>query len=270
MQNDKPKFKMNVFTSLATLTLILLISNCQKNKNILESSSGISERIKLSYSKEDTIEAAEFGLWLSGELSVADSLVSELLYNLNYLRAKYAESFPVIDKDNRFLPPWAVSQVACKVDSITNTQINNNQYKGWNQLSPSLRLDTIISYPDDIGWCLLGFNEMYHPARLSEIYSHLPGFLVCEPNFIIFGGFSGFPFFPRLVGESISYVYPEPPGMAHTYYYFKYEGDEPQFIGKWNRVNEAEPDWWAEAKLNIENFDNWDGYNSATGFLIKN
>ena len=253
-------------TIFTLLSFIFLISSCQKNVGVLDFDSDNEQRIILNYSKSDSIEAIEFAIWLSGELEAPDSLVTELLYNLNYLRYKFGSAFPIVNDAGRFLPPWKLSQVSCKVDSTTARLINDDVYMGWDILPLSLHPDNIIQYPDNLGWCLIGFNEIYHPNRLSESYSTLLGFIICEPNRMDFAGLSGYPFFPAINNGTISYLYPYPAGMTQYYYYFESEGEEPRFIGMWDRINEAEPDWWPEARKNIEKFEEWDSHIFITYF----
>lgn len=249
-----------LFIILTSLLFTLLFLTCEQNKNIISSQNYyLNKCLKLNYSKEDSIEAKEFALWLSCELSTSDSLVYELLYNLNYLRCVYENSFPVLNKNNRFLPPWVISELCVKVDDTTAVLIKNHQYMGWDLLEASLKPDSIIQYPDILGWALLGFDEYYHPQRLAEIYSTLPGVIWSGPNGRCFTTLSGYPFYPGLLNGELTYLFTLPPGMTQYYFYFKYVNGVPQHIGTWNRADEPEPSWWQEAKTNINNFETWDG-----------
>jgi len=244
----------NIFTPLL---IIVILSSCEI---LFNPDSDNEQRITLEYSKADSTEAVEFAIWLSGELEAPDSLVSELLYNLNYLRYKYGNDYPIVNDAGRFLPPWKLDRVLCNVDSATASLINDDAYTSWDILPLSLQPDTMLRYPDILGWCSIGFDEMYHPRRLAEIYSTLPGFLICAPSIYGFVGGAGFHFFPGLHGGAISYLYPSPAGMIQYYYYFRYQGDEPTLIGIWDISNESEPDWWPEASLNKYEFAGWDGW----------
>jgi len=243
---------------LFALFYITFQSGCERESTGMDYNTKNIPRLAFSYTSADSVEAAELALWLSAELQPPQPLTDDLMYRLKYLRHKYGDIFPIVIDTGRFLTPWVISQVACKVDSATAGLIRNHAYRGWDNLPVSLRPDSIIYYPDKLGWCILGFKERYHPRRLAEIYATLPGFILSEPNFIIFSGLSSFPFFPGLVDGSFVIVFHRFP-LTNHFYYFRYEGDEPFLVGLWDSNKSPEPDWWTEAERIFINFGTWDG-----------
>jgi hypothetical protein len=212
------------------------------------------------YSAEDTLEAQILSCWFTGELLATDSLFSELLYSINYLRHVHGDSCSVLNK-NRFMAPWRIGELIVGFDAVTADQVRNHQYTGWDSLAEHLRPDSILEYPDRLGIALLGFDELYNPRRLADSYQELPGVRYSEPNAIGFITEATFPIFPGWIDEEMSYVFVH--GflyLASRYSYFKYINTEPQYIGTYDILaNEPAPDWWPEAQSNIENFYTWDG-----------
>lgn len=251
----------SIFIIIVYLASTLFLYTCERDRTTLSyhNKNSNNDSTVLIYSFQDSIEAREFATWYSGELLPSDSLVFKLLYNLNYLRSVYGDSFSVLDTWNRFLAPWVIGQLVVRFDSTTASLINNNEYTGWDSIEVTLRPDSVLKYPDRFGIALFGFDEYYNPRRLAEIYETLPGVIWAEPNGIDFDGLSGFPFFPGVSNNELTYLYPFLPGITHYYLYFKFIGGEPQHIGTWDIINEPEPPWWQEAKKNIDWFNDWDG-----------
>ena len=222
--------------------------------------SGYARRIQLNYSHADSIEAGNFAVWYSGQNRPSDSLISELLYSLNYLRYAFDDSIrfqnaPVLQQ--RFLAPWVVSELLLKVDDTTAHKINLGQYDGWNRLDEYLRPAHHDS-ADVLGWLDLHFNGFLHPRRLGELYRQLPGVIDWEENLIALGDWSAFPIYPSFDGENWSYLFSAGYGpWSLTDWYFKYAGGVPHYVGVWN-PGEPEPPWWNEVQNGID-FVHWDG-----------
>ncbi|HZY10928.1 MAG TPA: hypothetical protein VFF29_07210 [Bacteroidota bacterium] len=247
-------------TTIILLSIPLWCTVCKRDE-ISPITENPPHRIQLSYSHEDSLEAMEFALWLSGKLRPTDSLVSELLYNLNYLRfvyddsVRYRDSLSVL-RWGGFMAPWVVSQLAVKFDSVTAQLVNSGRYDAWDQFEASLR-PVYFDSVDILGWTWLKFDGYLNPRRLGELYSALPGVIYAEPNGWGFAGFATFPIFPRLVGNNMTYVFTR--GSAGPIWYFKYVDDEPYYVGTTYRCCDTLPNWLSEARINMENFTYWDG-----------
>ena len=241
------------------LLLLIIFMNCERGDNIMSGDTKPSNnnRIDLDYSLEDTLEAQKLGLWFSGDLLLSDSLFSEMLYSINYLRYVFGDPFTVLK--NRFMPPWQIGVLLVGFDDSTANQVTNHQYTGWDSLEEYLRPDTIIEYPDRLGIALLGFEEQLNPWQLSKTYSTLPGVRFSEPNGYTFAG-GTFPIFPGYLHGEMTYLFVQGYSYIPEYYfYFKYLDQEPVFIGQWNPQSQPQPNWWDEAEVNIENFATWNG-----------
>jgi hypothetical protein len=214
----------------------------------------------LSYTHADSIEAGDFAVWYSGQNRPSDSLISELLYSLNYLRFVYGDSVRFNNSSvlrQRFLAPWVVSELLMKVDDTTARKINLRQYDAWNRFEEYLRPAHYDSV-DVIGGLLLKFNGFLHPRRLGELYGKLPGVIYTEPNYIAFLDWGTFPIFPSFNGTDWSYVFTWEPIMGPSpVWYFKYVRGVPHYVGVWN-PGDPEPAWWNEVQNGID-FVHWDG-----------
>lgn len=251
---------MSYLTAIILLSIPLWYTACKRDE-VSPFTENPPHRILLSYSREDSLEAMEFALWLSGKLRPTDSLVSELLYNLNYLRFVYDDSIRYRDslsvlRARRFMAPWVVSQLAVKFDSVTAQLVNSGRYDAWNRFEASLRPKS-FNPVDNLGWTWLKFDGCLNPKRLTELYSTLQGVINAEPNYYVFAGFATFPIFPRLVGNNMTYVFTL--GNSGPIWYFKYVDDKPYYVGTTYRYSGSLPDWWNEARINEENFYGWDG-----------
>jgi len=220
--------------------------------------------LNFMYTAEDTLEGAEFALWLEGKLLATDSTTSRTMRSLKYLRYKYGDSvwiYPSIAKvlGTRFMPPWEIGQLAVRFDSATGRQVKDGLYTGWDSLDASLRPDTILMISRTLTWTVLGFDESYNPIRLSEFYRNLPGVVVAEPSWRGWMAIRTFPMFPGLKDGELSYVLLEDGLLGLPYLYFRDIHGEPQLIGVWDPQTEQAPSWWTEASENKERFSSWDG-----------
>ena len=256
--------KISIMKLIIYLFLLLVFMNCERRDDIVsgENNPPNDNRIILDYSAEDTLEAQKLGLWFSGELLLSDSSFSKMLFSINYLRYVLGDSFSILI-NNRFMAPWQIGVLVVGFDDSTANQIINHQYTGWDSLEEYLRPDTILEYPDPLGIALFGFEEPFNPRQLSKIYENLPGVRFSEPNGYTFAG-GTFPIFPGLKNGEMTYLFVQ--GYSYIpgiYFYFKYINQEPVYVGEWDRSNQPQPDWWNEAKINIENFSTWDGSKSS-------
>lgn len=249
--------KAILITVISYLLLFSLLIACESDKKVVAPEESGAE---LTYTADDTIEAQALACWFTADLVATDSLFSELLYSINYLRHVHGDSFSVLN-ENRFMAPWHIGELIVGFDAVTAALVHNHQYTGWDSLEEYLRPDSILEYPDRLGIALLGFDELYNPRRLADIYEELPGVVYSEPNAIGFITEATFPIFPGWIDEEMSYVFVHDYlYLASRYSYFKYINTEPQYIGTYDLLtSEPAPDWWAEAQLSIDNFYTWDG-----------
>lgn len=221
--------------------------------------SGYARRIQLPYSHTDSVEAGNFAVWYSGQNRPSDSLISELLYSLGYLRYVFDDSVRFENAtvlQQRFLAPWVVSELLLKVDDTTAGKINLGQYDEWNRFDAYLR-PAYYDSADVLGWLRLRFNGFLHPRRMGELYRQLPGVIDWEENLIAFLDWGGFPIYPRFNGADWSYIFTAPVYGPSPVWYFKYVRGIPQYVGVRN-PGDPEPSWWNEVQ-SFPNFVNWDG-----------
>jgi hypothetical protein len=220
------------------------------------------KRIQLNYSKADSSEAKEFALWLSGKLQPADSLVSELLYNLNYIRYRFGDSIRYQDsililRTRQFMAPWLPSMIYVKFDDSAALKVNNGEYHEWVRLPEYIRPkgNIHLSY----GGIDLRFSGYFHPRRLAELYKTLPGVIGVSIESWMFVGGPNYPIYPRKVGNDITYLFTVGQyGFLGHCWYFKYVNGVLYYIGDW-KPTDPEPSWWSEARYNAWYFDTWDG-----------
>jgi hypothetical protein len=244
----------------------VLATNCERDKTALAPSLPDKNNIKLTYSREDSLEAEEFAIWFSGKLVAPPDVVDQLLFSLNYLRFAYSDSIAIYPDIKevlgvRFMAPWPFGKLLVKFDGATTELVKNNQYAGWNNLAPALRPDTILNYLNTFEVFSYGFNEKYNPIRLAEIYKALPGVLFAEPDGIFFLD-GTFPMFPGILDGELSYLFPQMAKYAPAggFLYFRYINGKPLYLGQWNGHASSRPGWWEEAQKNIDDFSSWRGY----------
>jgi hypothetical protein len=228
--------------------------------------SGYIRRMHLSYTHADSIEAGNFAVWYSGQNCPSDSLISELLYSLNYLRYVYGDSVRFHDSISvvrtRFMAPWLVSALELGVNDSAAKKIDSGRYDAWNRFPAYLRPS---SYSVDMNpWyklATLGFKGLLHPRRLAELYDTLPGVRYATPMGFMFLDWGTFPIYPGFDGRDWSYLFTRDNWAGpSTVWYFKYVDGVPHYIGVIN-PGDPEPTWWREAFLivNPPNFTHWDG-----------
>lgn len=217
-----------------------------------------------NYSHEDSTEAIELAVWLYGKLNTTDSDVETVLYSINKLRDKYMDSSSVIDSiilKNRFRAPWKLGELVMKFDSVTAEQIRAGTYNGWITIESNLQPLETLRQVDNLGWASYRINASCNPWRIAEIYKNLPGVIFAEPNLI--DSISGlFPLYPGLADGEMTYLFVKNyflPGGGPMYF-FKFNGDEPVYMGIWSRNMQPKPDWYDWAESNYENFYEWKRY----------
>lgn len=206
-------------------------------------------------------EAELISLYLSGELVAPDWLYGQVLEDLTSIRSTFGDDFDAITRTT-FMPPWVVSCIIIGFDDTTAQKVANGEYHDWdafNEKYQVIKIDTGFIQPMDA--VVLYFKGRLHPRRLAEQYAILPGVKYTGPN----GLFGDWPnIYPRKTRDGITYLFRNgwgdcPSGCIHNeYWYFISKANQPVFIGHWTRPGgPPEPDWWFEARLNIELYHRW-------------
>jgi hypothetical protein len=236
------------------LTLLFyLVINCSNPFSSLTD-------LDIELTPEDYVEAELIALCLSGELVAPDDIWDQVLRDLADIRSTHGDTFGSI-LSIRFSPPWIVGNLIIGFDSSTAQMVANGDYNAWNQLNESYQVTEIDTRSIRYDWVLVHFKDRLHPRRLAEMYEVLPGVAYAEPNGIM-GDRSNI--YPRQTFRGITYLFREgwgdcPSGCIYNiYWYFVIEWNRPTFFGQWNpQENPREPDWWNEAKQNIDLYHKW-------------
>jgi len=242
-------------TLLAILLAALVFSCSKSTKN--QACNDDSET-PIDFTPKENEEAELAALCLSGELVAPDDLYNQILSDLTAIRATFGDTFEMIDQI-RFLTPWVAGCVMIGFDDTTFQQIRDEQYHAWDELNEQYQLIDMDTIPIGHGGAvLLSFMGRLNPWRLAELYSVLPGVWSTSPNFIR-GDWSNV--YARRTQDGITYLFRQgwgdcPSGCIYSeYWYFKFEGDQPVFVGHWAPHEDPnEPNWWEEARLNKEHY----------------
>jgi len=243
---------------LAIIITCFLFCTCSKSPTSTDT--GPPNRIQLTYSSADTVEAQDLALWAGAQLVASDSVVTKMLYSINYLRYCFKDSTSFQSfLSSRFLPPWTTTSFAIKFDSATAILVRSHSYTGWSLLPSRAKYDSVTP-PDVLGWSAISYSQHRNPWRLCEFYAKLPGVVFCEPNGIGFAG-GTFPIFPGTRNGQMSYLFVEDnfagPGARHFFYY---ENNEPIYAGIWSNQQSPKPSWWQDARTSIDSFYYWGKY----------
>ncbi len=205
------------------------------------------------YTFEDRAEADVIAICLSGAITAPQGLSRRVLADLAEIRSRFGEEFGQINAI-RFKAPWDPSRVTLHFDSETSQLVAKGQYHAWDELNQRFQVSNIELRED---YAKLSFKGQLHAHRVSELYEELPGIRYANMAFLMDG----------------SRLYPSGQEMSEMRYLFKYAwGDceagcimgefwyfivsasgETRFVGNWDPYKEPQvPDWWADAKLNIE------------------
>ncbi len=243
---------------ITIITISILFLSCSKSPTSIDTNT--HNRVQLTYTSADTLEAQDLALWATAQLVASDSAVTEMLYRINYLRYYFKDSMPFKSfLNSRFLPPWTTTSIAIKFDSATAVLVRNRSYTGWSLLPSEVKADSITP-PDVLGWSFISYSQHRNPWRLCEIYVKLPGVVYCEPNGI---GFTDgtFPIFPGTLNGQMSYLFVEGYSyMPSAYHFFYYQNNQPIYAGIWSNQQSPKPSWWQDAKTSIDSFYYWGKY----------
>ena len=201
----------------------------------------------------DRDEAELISLCLSGEMTALESLTDRIQNDLTAIRSTYGDRFRKI-RGITFFPPWVEGCIIVGFDDTTYREVVEGNYHAWDQLNTQYqnwRIDTL-----GLNYTVLDFKGLLNPLRLAELYAVLPGVTSAEPSYLIL--FREIPnLYAMQTEHGITYLflyvgnYPSGCVYYNEYWYFTFEGDRPVFVGHWKCDSEKPPDWWQEAKLNL-------------------
>lgn len=242
----------NVWRIILLLTLLSCLAfGCSK-------STRYEDVVPMPWAKE---EAEFIALCLSGELVAPNDLYNQVLNDLKAIRSAFGDDFKLINR-LAFTPPWIENCIIIGFDDTTAKKVANGEYHAWDELNKKYQVFTKdTTSVERYGYAILYFKDRLHPCRLAELYAVLPGVRHTGPNRLD-GDWPNV--YPRQTGNGITYLFRDawgdcPSGCIHNeYWYFVFEENQPLFIGHWTRhENLQEPDWWDEAKQNIEQYRKW-------------
>ena len=241
--------------------LSLLFVGCYHSSDLFKKSH--------TYTLEDKKEAQVIAFCLSGTITAPDSLSNRVLMNLAEIRSDFAAEFRrasygddgyMQNEPIRFMAPWVPSCIIMAFEPGTAQLVAKGQYHEWDDLNELYRVSTINLRSIKNSWAILNFKGQLHSRRLCELYAALPGVRIAHPNF--YGGGSSWIYPSSHAGSGLTYLFSHgwgdcPSGCIYgEYWYFiAYESGETIFVGYWNpRKDPVQPDWWSDAKLNIEQY----------------
>jgi hypothetical protein len=246
-----------------------MLSACSMDDGMNESSSPLS-----AFTPKDDAEAELIALYLSQELYSSDVLYEQVYNELGAIRGSFGIEYPEIN-EIRFRPHWSPSNIIVELSYSNKLKVENGQFSAWDEYNEYYGLVSIdMEFLDNLNSVVLNFIGQLHPNILCEAYSKIEGIKRCHP----WGdGASGFVsnLWPRLEDGRITYLFEitRNGNTDYEYLYFTYENDQAVLIGHWDKQmpcldehNEtcfqedcieycpgaAEPDWWSEAKLNLQ------------------
>lgn len=200
-------------------------------------------------------EAELIALFLSGEIVAPQALYNRVHNDLAAIRSQYGNEFPSI-RQISFRPPWVPGSIIIGFNKSTAEKIKNGEYHAWDELNNKYQvteMDTIYFLSGSAAVAIHCKGRL-HPLRLMEVYRNLPGKTYIEPN-----GYVGDSpnIYSRQTQNGITYLFRHgwgdcPSGCIYSeYWYFSFDGENPQFIGNWKpHESSTQPPWWDDAKKN--------------------
>jgi hypothetical protein len=167
------------------------------------------DSLNLAFTAEDTAEAHDVALYLSGEMRAPSELRTAVMYELAAIRKLPAETTEFVGL--RFQAPWEAGTIRVCLDSVSALAVAAGEYQAWDKLNRTLGLVSFeLTYSD--WYYRLTFDGDLHPIRLAESYLALPGITCGE-------GLSW--------GGDWSNVFPIESNMGRLYYFVHKWGDCP-------------------------------------------
>jgi len=214
-------------------------------------------------------EAELIALCLWGGLFPPDDFVERVQNDLAAIRSTYGSEIQAINHIT-FVPPWVPGELLVGFGDATLKEVANGTYRGndnaWGKLNKQFEAEIDTSSLKLGGsFVKLRFKEKLHPCRLIEDFyrqAFLPGIKYIQPNYI----YGDSPkLYARKTGDRITYLFRNawgdcPAGCIESeYWYFVADdGAKPVYMGYFApRKASPEPEWWSEAKQNIEQYGEW-------------
>jgi hypothetical protein len=195
----------------------------------------------------DPFEAEILSLCLSESLLPVAETTDEILYDLAAIRSAYGYEALV---RTRARTGWT-GEIEIKLDEMAAHEVASGHYPFWRELNEDLGPVRIL--PLDFGHVVLHFGSAFNPCLAAEQYAELPGVIDAAPVFDteldgpeIFIGFHvhfGYTYLFRYAWGNCDYGC-----QNEEYYYFRFHGDNPVLVGRWNPATGAPPAWWTEAE----------------------
>jgi hypothetical protein len=246
---------------LVSIFLVLSSLTCCSYK--LVSDEGISPSPKSSR------EAELIALCLWEGLFPPDDFVERVQSDLAAIRSAYGGEIQAINRIT-FVPPWVPGELLVGFDDATLKEVANGTYHGndnaWDKLNKQFEAEIDTSSLKLGGRSIkLHFKEKLHPCRLIEDFyrqAFLPGIKYIQPNY----RYGDSPqIYARKTGDKISYLFRNawgdcPAGCIESeyWYFIADDGVKPVYMGYFApRKASPEPEWWNEAKQNIELYRGW-------------
>jgi hypothetical protein len=197
-------------------------------------------------------EAKTISLKMTGLLEPPTALWQRFVSELHDIRTEFGEQHSSVNI--RYFPGWLPNQVLLQVDEETESQIVNGTYDAWDYLNERFGMTETKVYGS---WINLYYSGIFHPARVAELYSELPGVVSSGTNSV-----SGMNIYFQIGFHDGVYTYLFGHGWGDCpagctdgeYWYVRYLPDGPQFVGYWGPNNEigestypVKPEWWEEA-----------------------
>lgn len=245
MKNLLPELRRSVFFPVL---LSLLLAGCYNPLDPTRNQKNTIESIK---------EANAIALCLSGTIIAPDSLFQRVYADLSAIRSCFAGEFEQLNTI-WFRAPWLPSCTVVLFEPDTSKLVANGQYKAWDELNKKYQVSGINLRSIAYNSAVLSFKGQLHPRHLSESYRALPGVRFAHPNYYIGDGPMVYPSGQET--SEMTYLFRNgwgdcPAGCIFSeFWYFVSDGaGRIRFIGHWDpSLDRNEPDWWANAKLNIE------------------
>lgn len=217
-------------------------------------------------------EAELIALCLAGEIIAPGDLYNQVKNDLEAIRSSFGDEYEIANRTElriEFRAPWVPACLSVAFNSTAAQQVADGRYDAWDELNNRYNVTEIELYPffsRDRPWVTLHFGCRLHPSILAEKYEVLPDVEYAEPSGRMFLEFASH-IYPRQTEAGITYLFEtwisnwDFPDEYYKsgYWYFSVEDGQPAFIGHYNPyvVDNAEPIWWAEARMNIEQYDEW-------------
>jgi hypothetical protein len=222
------------------------------------------------YTPEDKEEAKIIAICLSGAVTPPENLSSRVLRDLAEIRANFGAEFAQatygydenlwLSQPIRFVAPWVPSCIIIGFEPGTSQLVAKGQYHDWDDLNELYRASYIDMRMIKYNYAILSFKGQFHSRRLSELYAKLPGLRYAHPNYRMDAFSTIYP--SNRAGSGLTYLFRHgwgdcPSGCIYgEYWYFiSNESGETIFAGYWSPQKDPKvPDWWSDAKWNIEQY----------------